>query len=145
MTDMFIDNPKEGRTNCFRSRLLIILNYCKRLGDKLRDSEDPDRAENVADALELVILRIGTLTMDGSVEKDEEAQKGVVAVMEKEREFKRLSEKKRDSAELEELQLVWNALQFHGLGKWGCLCKPCVELESKEGEVWTFFGSSNLG
>ncbi|KAJ5380540.1 uncharacterized protein N7496_002968 [Penicillium cataractarum] len=130
LTNMFIDNPKEGRSKCFRSRLITILGYCRRLCEQLRDIRDPWRAERVADALDLVVLQVGRLTLDGDVVGDREALKAEKVAKEKERVFKRQS-KRKESAELEELRLVWNALQFQGLGKGGCSCKPCVELESK--------------
>jgi hypothetical protein len=50
LTDMFIDHPKEGRSRCFRSRLIIILDYCRRL------CEQCERAGRVAGALDLVVL-----------------------------------------------------------------------------------------
>lgn len=130
LTEMFIDFPKEGRSKCFRSRLLVILHYCQRLADQLEDGNDPLRGERVASALEWVILQLGVLTLDGVPEVGEKAEKARRAVGEKERELKCQSLKKRDSGG-EEAWLVWNALQFRGLGKGGCSCVACVELQAK--------------
>ncbi|KAJ5460469.1 uncharacterized protein N7458_002021 [Penicillium daleae] len=130
LTHMFVDNPKEGRSRCFRSRLITILDYCRRLCEQLRDTKDGRRAERVADALGLVVWQIGRLTLDGDVEGDEEARRVERDVKEKEREFKRQG-KRKELVEEKGLWMVWNALQFQGLGKGGCSCKPCTELESK--------------
>lgn len=100
----------------------------------------------MADALDLVVLQIGRLTLDGDVMCDREALKAEKVAREKERVFKRQS-KRKETGELEELRLVWNALQFQGLGKGGCSCKPCVELESKgeKREKRLIFGCLRLG
>lgn len=82
----------------------------------MRDTKDGRRAERVADALGLVVWQIGRLTLDGDVEGDEEARKVERDVKEKEREFKRQG-KRKELVEEKELWMVWNALQFQGLGK----------------------------
>jgi hypothetical protein len=143
LTDMFIENPKEGRSKCFRSRLITILDYCRRLCEQLRDTRNTRRADRVADALDLVVLQTGRLTLDGDVMGDRETWTTEKVAREKERLFKRQSRKK-ESGELEELRLVWNALQFQGLGKGGCSCKPCMDLESK-GEKRSFLRCLTLG
>jgi hypothetical protein len=130
LTHMFIDHPKEGRSSCFRSRLITILDYCRRLCEQLKDRRDGERAERVAGALDLVVVQIGRLTLDGVVERDCEALKAEGMAREKEGLFRR----GRRSREVEELRLVWNALQFQGLGTGGCECRPCLELE-KRGEM----------
>jgi hypothetical protein len=49
---------------------------------------------------------------------------------EKERLFRRVG-RRRVGGEAEELRLVWNALQFQGIRRGGCECRPCLELEER--------------
>lgn len=89
----------------------------------------------MAGALDLVVLQIGRLTLDGVLEGDTEALKAEQVAREKERVFRK-ARRSREGGEVEELRLVWNALQFQGLGKGGCECRPCLELEKdKRGEM----------
>jgi hypothetical protein len=69
----------------------------------------------LAGALDFVVVQIEGLTLDGVVEGDCEALKAVGMARDKEGLFRRW----RRSREREELRLVWNALQFQGLGKGG--------------------------
>ncbi|KAI2794662.1 hypothetical protein POX_a01261 [Penicillium oxalicum] len=78
MTSLFLEHRRERQSPCFVPRLTRILEYCRNLERRLRENVEMGMggsrtAREVANALELVILQVGTVTLDGDLEADRQA------------------------------------------------------------------------
>ncbi|KAJ5495987.1 hypothetical protein N7539_001103 [Penicillium diatomitis] len=136
LTRMFLDYERDQASPCFGIRLTLILDLCKTLEHNLlreaysyeEDETGSRTARYVAKALELVILQIGTLTLDGNVQADGQAVLAKGLARKKTVEVEAKAKNQKLSREGRELKRAWEMMQFAGMvGDDDCFCKACKE------------------
>ena len=143
MTSLFLEHRRERQSPCFVPRLTRILEYCRNLERRLRENVEMGMggsrtAREVANALELVILQVGTVTLDGDLEADRQAWLAWKRAGRKTGEFRSMvqvqvqtqkeKEKQQLSREVKELMMGWESLQLEGGRgeKLACSCRTCA-------------------